>query len=254
MPPHMKKREQENQLVYGIHAVEEAIQEGKEFERIYIIKDGKSDVIKALRSEIRSRRLPVHEVPVHKLNRLTRGNHQGIVAFMSIVPNVAVNEVVMRAFESGEQPRILLLDNITDVRNFGALSRSAVAFGYHGIVIPYKGSALIHADAIKASAGGLMKISVCRVASLVATTRELQDSGLEVYAITEKSDDLLGSHDTSGPHVLVVGSEEKGIAADLLNICNQKFSIPMTNQMESLNVSVAGAIAMYHCRASSLTN
>jgi 23S rRNA (guanosine2251-2'-O)-methyltransferase len=247
----MKHKESgKNQLIYGIHAVQEAIDAGQEFERIYIINDGRSDAILALKQVIKEHKLPVHQVPVHKLNRLYRGNHQGVIAFLSIVPNVPLSELTMSAFERGETPRILVLDNVTDVRNFGAISRSAVAFGYHGIVIPYRGSALIHADAVKASAGALMKIPVSRVMSLKAAVQELSASGLEVIAITEKTKKTISGQIITGPYALVLGSEEKGISADILDRCAEQFSIPITDEIDSLNVSVAAAIAMFTLRNS----
>lgn len=245
----MKPRESgKNQLIYGIHAVEEAIGAGQEFERIYVVSDGKSEGITLLKQLIRSHRLPVHQVPIHKLNRLYKGNHQGVVAFLSIVPNVSISEITMRAFEAGESPKLLMLDNVTDVRNFGAISRSAVAFGYHGIVIPYRGSALIHADAVKASAGALMKISLARVGSLVQAMEELSASGLQLIGITEKSEHQVDTFNDKGPHVLILGSEETGISPELLRKCDVVLAIPMAGDMESLNVSVAAAVAMYALR------
>ncbi len=242
----MEKRDpSKNQLIYGIHAVKEAIDAGREFERIYIIKDSRSTPVSELKELISENKLPVHQVPIHKLNRLTRGNHQGAVAFLSIVPNVELSEIVIRAFENGQTPKILVLDNITDVRNFGAISRSAVAFGYHGIVIPYKGSALIHADAVKASAGALMKISISRVPSLRAAVVEMKNSGLEIVCITEKGDENIRTFDENTPHALIMGSEEKGIDSQLMELASQAYRIPISDQIDSLNVSVAAAIAMY---------
>lgn len=242
----MKHREPgQNQLIYGIHAVQEAIDAGQEVERIYLQKEGKSEGLNILRELVKERKLPVHQVPVHKLNRLVRGNHQGAVAFLTIVPNVDLHEMVARVYEVGMEPKILVLDNITDVRNFGAIARSAVAFGYHGIVIPFKGSVLIHADAVKASAGALMKIPISRVNSLTAAVNELANSGLNIIAITEKASEILSNYSEKGPHALVLGSEEKGINENLLQRCNTTLKIEMSDQIDSLNVSVAAAISMY---------
>jgi 23S rRNA (guanosine2251-2'-O)-methyltransferase len=239
------KERAKNQLIYGIHAVQEAIDAKREFERIYILKDGKSEGIRELTSDIKNLKLPVHHVPIHKLTRLTRGNHQGVVAFLNIVPNIQLSEIIMGAFERGEVPKLLVLDNITDVRNFGAISRSAVAFGYHGIVIPFKGSALIHADAVKASAGALMKIAVSRVSSLRSALMEIKNSGLEVVSITEKGTTAIAGFKESTPHALILGSEEKGIDRQLVELSTVSYRIPISDQIDSLNVSVAAAIAMF---------
>ena len=240
-----KQSPSDHQLIYGIHSLEEAILSGKEFERIYIQKEAQSEQLSALKEEIRKRRLPVHQVPIHKLNRLCRKNHQGVVAFLAIVPNVSVSEVVARAFEAGEDPRILILDRVTDVRNMGAIARSAVAFGIHGLVIPFKGSAMIHADAVKASSGALMKLPVCRVGSLRATVQDLKDSGLSVIGLTEKTDQPLSANQFDGPFALILGNEEEGISDELLQKCTTLARIPISGEIDSLNVSVAASIAMF---------
>jgi len=150
----MEKKPQPKQLIYGIHAVQEAIEAGKQFERIYILKTDKGEALMGLNALIKSNRLPVHHVPIHKLNRLSRGNHQGVVAFLSLIPNVEIDEIITRAFEEGAHPKILVLDGITDVRNFGALSRSALAFGFHAVVVPNKGSAAFGSGKIFATQVG----------------------------------------------------------------------------------------------------
>ncbi|MCB9262383.1 MAG: 23S rRNA (guanosine(2251)-2'-O)-methyltransferase RlmB [Flavobacteriales bacterium] len=241
----MKHSHADKQLVYGIQPMFEAIAANKEFERIYIVKEQKNDQLNELNKLIREKRLPVHHVPIHKLNKLTRGNHQGIVAFLSVIPNVSINEIVTRTFENGEDPKILVLDGITDVRNFGALSRSALAFGFHAIVAPHKGSALIHQDAVKASAGALMKIPVARVFSLYHTLEEMKNMGIQIVGITEKGQKNIDQVEKSGPMALVLGNEETGIDYRNLEMCDQSCFIQISPQIDSLNVSVAGAIAMY---------
>lgn len=232
-------------MIYGLHAIMEAIESGKEFERIYILKGEKGPLFNQLTSLIKENRLPVHQVPIHKLNRLTRGNHQGAVAFLSVIPNVAISEIIARTFENGLDPRILVLDGVTDVRNFGALSRSALAFGFHAIVVPTRGSALIHEDAVKASAGALMKMPVARVSSLRNTLIELKNSGIEVVGITEKTDQSISELRGSRPIALVLGNEEKGIEPQNLSLCDKTYRIDISPEIDSLNVSVAGAISMY---------
>lgn len=241
----MEKKAPQKQLIYGIHAVQEAIEAGKQFERIYILKTDKSAALMELNALIKSNRLPVHHVPIHKLNRLIRSNHQGVVAFLSLIPNVAVEEIITRTFEAGEHPKILVLDGITDVRNFGALSRSALAFGFHAVVVPNKGSALIHQDAVKASAGALMKIPVSKVINLSRSLEEMKGFGLRVIGITEKATNAIGEMRINGPVAMVLGNEETGLHPNSLALCDDTYRIDISEEIDSLNVSVAGAIAMF---------
>ncbi|MFT5722923.1 MAG: 23S rRNA (guanosine2251-2'-O)-methyltransferase [Bacteroidia bacterium] len=241
----MEKQAPKKQLIYGIHAVQEAIESGKEFERIYILKTDKGSALMELNALIKSKRMPVHHVPIHKLNRLNRGNHQGVVAFLSLIPNVGIDEIITRTFEAGENPKILVLDGITDVRNFGALSRSALAFGFHAVVVPNKGSALIHEDAVKASAGALMKIPVAKVINLSRSLEAMKGFGLKVIGITEKSKVSIQKMTVTDPIAIVLGSEETGIHENSLSLCDETYRIDISDDIESLNVSVAGAIAMF---------
>jgi 23S rRNA (guanosine2251-2'-O)-methyltransferase len=241
----MDKKQPQKQLIYGIHAVQEAIESGKQFERIYILKTDKGDALMELNALIKSNRLPVHHVPIHKLNRLIRSPHQGVVAYLSLIPNVEINEIITRTFEKGEDPKILVLDGVTDVRNFGALSRSALAFGFHAVVVPNKGSALIHQDAVKASAGALMKIPIAKVINLSRSLEEMKGYGLKIVGITEKATDHISKLNIKEPIALVLGNEETGLHQNSLSICDATFRINITDDIDSLNVSVAGGIAMY---------
>ncbi len=241
----MEKKPQPKQLIYGIHAVQEAIEAGKQFERIYILKTDKGEALMGLNALIKSNRLPVHHVPIHKLNRLSRGNHQGVVAFLSLIPNVEIDEIITRAFEEGAHPKILVLDGITDVRNFGALSRSALAFGFHAVVVPNKGSALIHQDAVKASAGALMKIPVAKVINLSRSLEAMKDFGLKIIGITEKASESIRDIKVNEPVALVLGNEETGLHQNSLALCDNTYCIEISEEIDSLNVSVAGAIAMF---------
>ncbi|MFT5511795.1 MAG: 23S rRNA (guanosine2251-2'-O)-methyltransferase [Bacteroidia bacterium] len=241
----MEKKPPQKQLIYGIHAVQEAIESGKQFERIYILKTDKGAALMELNALIKTSRLPVHHVPIHKLNRLERGNHQGVVAFLSLIPNVEVQEIITRTFEAGEHPKILVLDGVTDVRNFGALSRSALAFGFHAVVVPNKGSALIHQDAVKASAGALMKIPVAKVINLSRSLEEMKGFGLKIIGVTEKATTSIREMKVNEPMALVLGNEETGIHENSLGHCDATYRIEITDEIESLNVSVAGAIAMF---------
>ncbi len=241
----MQKTKSSKQLIYGLHAIIEAIESGKEFERIYVLKGEKGDLFNELTALIKENRLPVHQVPVHKLNRLTHGNHQGAVAFLSIIPNVSIGEIITRTFENGEDPKILVLDGVTDVRNFGALSRSALAFGFHAVVVPYKGSAMIHEDAVKASAGALMKIPVSKAHQLGKSLLEMKNFGLRIVGITEKASDSVQKLTVNQPLVLVLGNEETGISTSILSLCDETYKISISDEIDSLNVSVAGAISMF---------
>lgn len=231
--------------------MEEAIAAGREFERIYILSDTQSESLKALKAIIKENRLPVHQVPVQKLNRLCRRNHQGVVAFLSIVPNVAYSEIITSAFEKGDTPKLLILDGVTDVRNLGAIARSAVAFGYHGLVISSHGSAMINGDAVKSSAGALLKIAVSKVGDLNKAISEIKSFGLMCFGLTEKTNNELPLGMELQPHALLVGSEETGIDQYRLKLCDALFRIPISAEMDSLNVSVASAIGMYILSGSS---
>lgn len=239
------KREAPKQTIYGIHAVEEAIRAGKRFERIYILNERKNDALQALFQLIRKSKLPYHTVPIHKLNRLTRKNHQGVYAFLEVVPNVDVDEVISRCYEKGKTPKLLALDGVQDVRNFGALCRSAAAFGFDAVVLPQKKSVMVHEDAVKTSAGTIFNLHICRVSGLLNTLKHLKDQGFYLIGVTEKKDQKLRSDKAQDPTVLVLGNEEIGISEDIIQLCKGFIHIPIHEDVDSLNVSVAGGIAMY---------
>lgn len=234
-----------DRFIFGIHPVLEAIHAGKEIDKVMIRRDGGSDQLKKIRSLISKRMVPVQPVPVEKLNRLTSGNHQGVVAWLSAITYSPLESVLPSIFESGEDPLILLLDRVSDVRNFGAIARSAECAGVHAIVIPVSGSAAVNADAIKTSAGALHRIPVCRVRNLQQAVRFLRESGLNVVAASEKADQILFETDMTGPTGIVMGSEERGISADILKEADHWVSIPMTGNIASLNVSVAAGIMLF---------
>jgi 23S rRNA (guanosine2251-2'-O)-methyltransferase len=245
------KRDTPKQTIYGIHAVEEAIRAGKRFERIYILNERKNDALQALFQLVRTSKLPYHTVPIHKLNRLTRKNHQGVYAFLEVVPNVDIDEVISRCYEEGETPKILALDGVQDVRNFGALCRSAAAFGFHAVVIPQKKSVMVHEDAVKTSAGTIFNLHVCRVPGLLNTLKHLKDQGFYIVGVTEKKEHKLKEEKVEDPIVLVLGNEEIGIGEDVLHVCKGFIHIPINEEVDSLNVSVAGGIAMYQITSAS---
>jgi 23S rRNA (guanosine2251-2'-O)-methyltransferase len=172
--------------------------------------------------------------PVERINRITRKNHQGAVAYLSAVSYVPVEELVNLSYEQGKDPLFVLLDQVSDVRNFGAIARSAECFGFNGIIVPHKGAARINADSVKTSAGALLKINVSRAKSLPNTIKYLKDSGIRVVAVTEKTKNPCYKADLAGPVVIVLGSEDEGISENLLHLCDEKVQIPMTGETESL--------------------
>jgi len=233
-------------MIYGVHPLLEALREGKEFERIFIQKTGVGKSVQDVRRLAMQSDANVQFVPKAKLDRFTRKNHQGVIGFTALIPYQDMTEIVTRTFEEGEVPKLLMLDGITDVRNLGALSRTAYCFGFHAIVVPEKGSALINDDALKTSAGALNHIPVCKVKKLSKAVAELKDFGLQVISCTEKGDSPFGIEDSQNtePFALVMGSEEDGISRAILEISDKQKFIPMQRALGSLNVSVAGGIAM----------
>jgi 23S rRNA (guanosine2251-2'-O)-methyltransferase len=233
------------EFIFGTRAVMEAISAGKDIERVLLQKKAESIGAQELFSLLRQKKIEFQFVPVEKLNRVTRKNHQGVIAFISQVSYTPLEEIVTRAFESGKDPFILVLDHISDVRNFGAIARTAECAGVDGIVIPEKGSVRISADAVKTSAGALMKIPVARVNSLREAINYLKMSGLKIVSATEKSDTNLYEGRLTGPVAIIMGSEEIGVSASLLELSNMKVKIPMLGEIGSLNVSVAAGVVIY---------
>lgn len=234
-----------DRFIFGIHAILEAIGAGREIDRVLIRHGGVSDQLKRLISELSSRDIPFQRVPIEKLNRLTPGNHQGVVAWLSSVSYSNIETLLPTVFERGEDPLILVLDGISDVRNFGAIARSAECAGVHAIVIPASGGAAVNADAIKTSAGALHRIPVCRVRDMKALVRFMRESGLRIFAASEKASSILFETDMTGPAAIIMGSEGTGISAAMLKEADQWVSIPMSGNIASLNVSVAAGIMLF---------
>lgn len=239
-----EKREA-NQQVYGIRAVMEAIDGGKEIESLFIQRGLSGPLLQELKLLLRQYDIGYQQVPVEKLNRMTRKNHQGVIAVISPITYQRLEDLVPLLYERGEVPLLLILDGITDVRNLGAIARTAECVGAHALIVPKKGSAEINPDAIKTSAGALFKISVCREERLSDTVRFLQESGIQVVACTEKTDDSLYTLDYSGPTAFILGSEERGITSDLIRLADRLARIPMAGTIASLNVSVSGGVVLY---------
>lgn len=234
-----------NNIIYGLKPVVEAIKEGKEIDKIFFQKSILPHKINEVKKIATEYNIPFQFVPKEKLNKLTRQNHQGIVALTSPVEYTNIETLLPSIFESGKVPFLLILDKITDVRNLGAIARSAECAGVDAILIPSKGSAQINADAIKTSAGALHKIPVCRNSNLKETILYIKNSGLQIVAATEKAEKYHYDIDYSKPTVIILGSEEKGISDEYLKLCDEIVKIPMAGEIQSLNVSVAAGIIMF---------
>lgn len=234
-----------NQMVFGIRAVIEAIRSGKEIESLYIQRGIGGGLLNELKVLLNEYGILAQQVPIEKLNRITAKNHQGVIAIISPIVYQKIENIIPEIFERGETPLILVLDGITDVRNMGAIARTAECAGVHAIVIPAKGSAQINADGIKTSAGALYKIPVCRHDNFMQTTRFLQESGLQLVACTEKTNDYIYKPDYTVPTAIIMGSEEDGIRNEIIRIADYLAKIPMFGEIESLNVSVSTGIILY---------
>ncbi len=232
-------------MIYGTRAVMEAIVAGKEIEKIMIQSGLSNDLIKELITTARSRNVPFTFVPLEKLKRMSSKNHQGVICLLAAVSFASLDNLIDRAYSEGREPFFLLLDRITDVRNFGAIARTAECAGLDGIVIGEKGNAPITSDAMKTSAGALNHLPVCREKDLKKTLQLLRDNGIRVVACTEKASKDLYEVNLTGPVALIMGSEEDGISDPLLREADELAKIPMKGRIGSLNVSVAAGVAIY---------
>jgi len=242
---HNRESRENNQMIFGIRAVIEAIRSGKEIESLYIQRGIGGGLINELKTLMHEYGILGQQVPVEKLNRITQKNHQGVIAVISPIVYQKIENIIPAIFEKGETPLILVLDGITDVRNMGAIARTAECAGVHAIVIPAKGSAQINSDGIKTSAGALYKIPVCRHDNFMQTVRFLQESGLQLVCCTEKTKDDIYEPDYTSPTAIIMGSEEDGIRNEIIRISDHLAKIPMFGEIESLNVSVSTGIILY---------
>ena len=231
--------------IFGTRAVIEAIKSRKPVERVLIKKGLDNELFHQLFSLIKENDIPFQFVPVEKINRVTRKNHQGVLAFISAVEFADIETVVPGLFESGVDPFVLVLDQITDVRNFGAIVRTAECAGVHAVVIAEKGMARIGADAVKTSAGAIHTLPICRAANLTSTLQFLKNSGIKIVAATEKATQLYTDVSLNGPIAIVMGAEDKGISSSVLKLTDEQVKIPLHGNIESLNVSVAAGLMMY---------
>ncbi len=241
----MTEPSEKQNIVFGLRPVIEAINGNKEIEKIFIQDNLKGDLIGELMKLIHKHRITHVKVPVQRIERFTRQNHQGVVALMSPVEYQDIREVIARVKAAGEVPFVLVLDGITDVRNFGAIARTAECAGVHALVLPEKGSVKITADAIKTSAGALFRVPVCRSANLYYVLAGLKGEGFIIAAVSEKGGEDYRKVDYKGPAALILGAEDRGISPQLLKLADAHVSIPVLGAIGSLNVSVAAGIMVY---------
>ena len=240
-----QQRPKKNTLIIGRTSVIAAMQSGKQLERIYLQATVHGEVIDTIKSLAEKNLVPINKVPVEKLNSLNVSNHEGCIAVISKIQYQNLQDVISFIVEKGETPLFLMLDGITDIRNIGAIARSAFCFGVQAIIIPDKGVGALNEDAILTSAGALEKIAVCRVNSLMKAVDELHLNGIKVFASEMTAGKKIFDIDFKEPCAVVLGGEENGIYPALMKICDEQFTIPMTGNFESLNVSVANGVILY---------
>ncbi|NGF58093.1 23S rRNA (guanosine(2251)-2'-O)-methyltransferase RlmB [Parapedobacter sp. SGR-10] len=238
-------KKESNQMVFGIRAVIEAIDSGKEIESIFVQRGLSGSLFMELKALLKEHNIGFQQVPIEKLNRITRKNHQGVIAVISPITYHNIEDLLPILYERGEVPLLLMLDGVTDVRNMGAIARTAECAGVHALIVPQKGSAEINPDAIKTSAGALYKIPVCRQDSLGKTGRFLIDSGIQLVVGTEKTDSSIYDVDYTVPTCIIMGAEDIGVSNDLIRISDKLARIPMFGEIKSLNVSVSAGVVIY---------
>lgn len=245
------RRPKEKEMIFGIRAVIEAIDAGKTIDKILIRRDMSSALGRELLAKIQeaygesTQDVTIQKVPVEKLNQFTDKNHQGVIAFLSPIPFCRLEDIIPTIYEEGRVPFVMVLDGITDMRNFGAIARTCACAGVDALVIPSRGGVAINGDAIKASAGALHTLPVCKSDNLQKTLSFLRECGLEVVAATEHATDNYTRVDFTSPVAIIMGSEDNGIYEENLKLCTKQVRIPMSGKIESLNVSVAAGVMIY---------
>lgn len=231
--------------IYGLRPVIEAIDSGTQIDRILLQNGLTGALVGDLKNRIRDNKIPFQFVPVEKLNRLTKGNHQGVAALIAPIRYHQAIELIPRLLEEKPAPLLLLLDHVTDVRNFGAIVRTAECTGADAVIIPDHGSAQVGDDAVKTSSGALLRVPICRESNLKTVLNLAKQCGMQVVAATEKGATDYLEVDFKQPTLLLMGAEETGISPDLLKLADTRAKLPIMGQIQSLNVSVAAAVFMY---------
>lgn len=232
-------------MIFGIRAVIEAIEAGKDIDKVIVKRDLQGELFRELQDVIRIYDIPMQRVPIERINRITRKNHQGVIAFTSAVTYQKIEDIIPMLYEEGKTPFIVVLDGITDVRNFGAIARTCEVAGVDAIVIPARGSVSVNADAIKTSAGALHSIPVCRENSLKDAINFLKNSGVKIVAASEKAAINYTESGLNVPVAIVMGAEDEGVSNDIIRICDDLVKIPQFGTIQSLNVSVACGVMIY---------
>lgn len=236
--------QKENQI-FGIRATIEAVNAGKEIDKVFIQTDAQSELMKELLKLLKTKQINFSYVPAEKLNRFTSLNHQGVVATVAPIAFVKLETLVDSVIESGATPLFLLLDQLSDARNFGAIIRTAECCGVHGIIVPKSGSAPVNGDTVKTSAGAVFNVPICKVDHLKDAIFYLQGSGIKTVAATEKTEDSIYTISLREPVAIIMGSEDRGINSSILKITDEKAKLPMFGSIGSLNVSVACGAFLY---------
>ena len=237
--------QKESDCIFGIRPVIEAIRAGKQIDRLLVRQGLQGSLYHELMTEVRNHNIVYQVVPLERIELVTRKNHQGVLAWLSLIEYQYIENLLPMIFEKGVDPLIIVLDGVSDVRNFGAIVRTAECMGADAIVIPEKGSARITADAIKTSAGALHSFPVCREKSIVRAVEYLRNSGLRIIAAGEKASKRIQDESLTGPSVIIMGSEDKGISRELLALSDVQIKIPLSGSISSLNVSVAAGVILY---------
>ena len=239
------KRPPEKEMIFGVRAVMEAIDAGKVLDKVLVRRDMSSAIGRELLIKLEGTGTQIQRVPLEKLNQFTDKNHQGVIAFLSPIEFTPLDSLVQSLYDEGKTPLLMMLDGVTDVRNFGAIARTCVCAGVHALIIGTRGSAAINGDAVKASAGALHSLPICKADNLQNALQYLKESGLRIVAATEHTDRNYTEVDMTVPTCIVMGSEEKGIYEENLKLCTDQVRLPMTGVIESLNVSVAAGVFIY---------
>ncbi len=238
---------QQDNMVFGLHPVIEAINNGKTIDSLFIQTGLKGEIYAELKDLTRTYNISSKQVPVDRLNRFTRKNHQGIVAFISPIDFHRIEDLLPKLYEEGKTPLLLILDRITDVRNFGAIVRTAECTGVDAIIIPKKNTAPINADAIKTSTGAIYNIPICKESDLKSVIEYIQDYGVQVVAASEKTNQTLYDLNMKNPTAIIMGSEENGVSLSYIKVAQETARLPMYGKIGSLNVSVACGAFLYEC-------
>lgn len=233
------------QYLFGMHPVIEALRSGKKFDKILLKTGLEGPQYRELMELVNEAQIPYQWVPVEKLNRTTKGAHQGVIAFVAQIDYVDIEQLINNALGRTHSPLVMILDGVSDVRNLGAIARTLEVAGGQGIIVPAKGGAAINAEAVKASAGALMRIDTCKVSNLRLAIFALQQSGFKIVASSEKADRLIYDVDMTGPTAIIMGSEGDGISKGVLGLSDEMAKIPQLGEIGSLNVSVASAIVAF---------